>query len=215
MIHSGWLLVMIVELSIIITFGSFLDQSRAEIIKVTSKSRIYVQVIVFSALDGSSMSECPVFSIVTWLCDSHWPDPSTPQWFWPARQSDLVPLLQLRGPEMWLSLRLVIVFWPELWWPGLPSCQRPPVGLQPSLSGGCCPAPWRVKLPSLWLRPLVPSFDCWHCFIWPNLIWSSLRRCATWRLFSSSRVVPLWLGPGTLVRVVCFKVIGSQSINCW
>lgn len=151
------------------------------------------------------MSEYPaMFPIVIWLCSPCWPDPSTTAW-----RSDLVSPLQLPGPEMWLSLRLIIVFWPGLWQAGIPSCQRPSVGLQPSMSGSCCHAPWRVELPSLWLWPLVPYFDspshCWHRFIWPNLIWSSLRRCDTWRLFSSSRAVPIRLGPGTLFGVVCCK----------
>lgn len=175
----------------------------------------YVQKIVWLAANTSSTSECPaMFSIVIWLCSPYWPDPSTT-----ARWSDPVSLLQLPGPEMWLSPRLVIVFWPGLWQAGIPSCQRPSVRLQPSMSGSCCPAPCRVELPSLWLRPLVPSFDspshCWHRFIWPNLIWSSLRRCDICRLFSSSRAAPLRLGPGTLVGVVCYKVIGSQSVYRW
>ncbi len=174
----------------------------------------------------SSTSVCPVvFFIVIWLFSSCFPgtlgwNRSWPSDIWqPSNVSGLL-LWTVSLPcwsEIWLSslwsLRIVLsmVCWLWLWLAEILPCHWPSAGLQPSMPASCSLCPCWVLLLSVWVRPLVPSFDslscCWHRLIWPNVIWSSLRRCDTWRLFSSSTIVPLRLRLGTLVVVAPCKQI--------
>lgn len=200
---------------------SFSLQSSCEIVIKLSRAQSSTLVVVDSAAYKASASVCPlVFSIeirlfprrchdtsrfmslsVLWTPDE-WRSPSSP------------------CREMWLSKSLsakftpVGDFWPRLRLAGIPSGPRPLLGWPPSTSPRLPPSSgW------LWRR--------WQPLIWPNAIASSLRRCDTRRRLTSSRIVPLRLGPGTLSaearcrmmdgrgRAVAHQEVKISSGNLW